>query len=380
MVHASYILPIRSSESQERELTSYLRRLAAFVDEIIIVDGSPPDVYDTHAAAWQSLVRHISPEIETPMGKVGGVLTGLEYARNERIVIADDDVRYSEAALTRAVDRLTGADVVRPQNYFYPRPWHARWDTGRILLNRLTGGDWPGTLAIRRSALEATGGYRGDVLFENLELVRTIRAAGGREAVPLDLFVERRPPSTRHFLSQRVRQAYDEWARPRRLIVQLFLLPVGVLLFVFFGWVSVGAATLAAIAAAEAGRRRADGRRVFPPTAALWAPLWLAERAVTAWLALGTRLVFGGVSYRGGRLRDAATPLRELQRRHTDSGNEARRNKAAHHSGGRNNDNRTNATPRNDDRQNDSDNKAGRDTQLSRPSTTNHAQVAHERS
>jgi hypothetical protein len=52
-----------------------------------------------------------------------------------------------------------------------------------------------------------------------------MRAVGWREAVPLDLFVVRRPPQTAHFASQRVRQAYDEWARPRRLATQLAILP-----------------------------------------------------------------------------------------------------------------------------------------------------------
>ena len=171
------------------ELTPYLRRLGRLVDDVVVVDGSAPDVYARHAAAWAGLVRHVRPEDETPMGKVGGVLTGVRHARHEYVVIADDDVRYDGAALRRVVTLLDEAEVVRPQNVFRPRPWHARWDTGRTLLNRLTGGDWPGTLAVRRSALAATGGYRGDVLFENLELVRTVRAAGGREAVPLDLFV-----------------------------------------------------------------------------------------------------------------------------------------------------------------------------------------------
>ncbi len=109
-------------------------------------------------------------------------------------------------------------------------PWHARWDTGRILLNRLTGGDWPGTLAVRRSILRATGGYDGRAMFENLELVRTVIAAGGHERVLLDAFVVRRPATTRHFWSQRVRQAYDELARPARLSVQLVVLPTVVAL------------------------------------------------------------------------------------------------------------------------------------------------------
>lgn len=313
---ASYVLPLKARTPQDGELTGYLRRLVRFVDDVIVVDGSPPEVFTRHAEAWAPLARHLRPEVTTPMGKVGNVLIGLRHARHERVVIADDDVRYDETTLRRAVALLGEAEVVRPQNVFRPRPWHARWDTGRTLLNRLAGGDWPGTLAVRRSALEATGGYRGDVLFENLELVRTVQAAGGREAVPLDLFVERRPPSTRHFLSQRVRQAYDEWARPGRFAAQLAVLPTVAALAARGRWRALGASVLGTVAVAEVGRRRAGGRRVFAPTAALWAPLWVAERTVTSWLALGTRLVRGGVRYGGNRLRDAATPLRVLRRRH----------------------------------------------------------------
>jgi hypothetical protein len=99
---------------------------------------------------------------------------------------------------------LGEADLVRPQNYFAELPWHARWDTARSLLNRVFSGDlefpigdFPGTLAVRRRALLATGGYDGDALFENLELMRTVRAAGGRVVTPLDLYVAPRPPRSR---------------------------------------------------------------------------------------------------------------------------------------------------------------------------------------
>jgi hypothetical protein len=64
----------------------------------------------------------------------------------------------------------------------------------------------------------------------------------------------------------------------------------------------------------EAGRRRAGGERVFPFTASLCAPLWLIERAVCAWLALGSRLR-GGCSYAGCRIKLAATPRRALRTR-----------------------------------------------------------------
>lgn len=315
MIGASYILPLWSPEPLDTDLAPYLQRIAALVQEVVVVDGSPSSVFDRHAAAWGDFARHVRPAMQTPMGKVAGVLTGVRLASCERLVIADDDVRYDPDSLRDVVALLDEAEVVRPQNVFRPRPWHARWDTGRILLNRVRGGDWPGTLAVRRSALLATDGYRGDVLFENLELVRTIRAAGGRELVPLDLFVERLPATTTHFLSQRVRQAYDEWARPSRFAAELALLPIGVGLALTGSWALLGSGTAAAVGLAELGRRRGGGRHAFEPSAALWAPLWLLERALTSWLAFGSRFLLGGVRYRGGRLRDAASPRRALERR-----------------------------------------------------------------
>ncbi len=305
----SYILPIAAGTSQARRLTGYLSRLARTVDEVIVVDGSPPDVFAQHARHWASRIRHVAPAVRTLNGKVGGVMTGIHLARHERIVIADDDVRYRRRELTRMLALLTHRAVVRPQNYFHPLPWHARWDTARSLINRLGRGDWPGTLGVRRSPLLEAGGYSGDVLFENLELVRTVKAAGGSEAVPLDLFVARRPPEARHFVSQRIRQAYDEWARPGRLVAQLAILPACLV----GGIPAVVGLGAAAIGAAELGRRRAGGRDCYPATSALWAPLWMAERSVTAWIALSNRLVRGGVRYRGGRLKHAATPHRKLR-------------------------------------------------------------------
>lgn len=309
---ASYVLPIAARVSRARALSGYLQRLSRTMDDVIVVDGSPKETFDAHARAWSAHVRHLRPETQTTNGKVGGVMTGVQAAHHECVVIADDDVRYRRAELVRMLALLQEHEVVRPQNFFRPLPWHARWDTARSLLNRLGGGDWPGTLGVRRSVLLEAGGYSGEVLFENLELVRTVRAAGGREAVPRDLFVVRRPPDAAHFLSQRVRQAYDEWARPARFAAELALLPAAMLV----GWRHPAwllAAAACGMAAAEVGRRKEEGRTVFPPSSALWAPAWLAERSVTSWMALGTRLLFGGARYRAIRVKNAATPPRVLE-------------------------------------------------------------------
>ena len=314
----SYVLPLRSEQSlADSELTPYLAWLAVRA-ETLVIDGSPTPVFEAHATAWGHMVRHVAPapELTTPMGKVGGVLTGVRLASHDCLVIADDDVRYDDCSLAGVIGALQSADVVRPQNYFSPLPWHACWDTGRSLLNRLHGGDWPGTLGVRRSVLLRTGGYDGSAMFENLELVRTIVAAGGREVAPLDVYVARQPSSTRHFLSQRVRQAYDELARPRRLAWQLAVLPLTMASIVVAGWPALGAVTVSVALLAEAGRQRAGGARYFPVRASLLAPAWVAERAVCSWLALGSRVLFGGVRYRGTVLRHAATPLRVLRSRH----------------------------------------------------------------
>lgn len=307
----SYVLPLRSSVPR-RDLSDYLAWLSARAD-VTVVDGSPPEVFATHAAWWGAAVRHVpvDPARRTAMGKVGGVLTGLDHARHDRVIIADDDVRYTDEALARMAELLDDAEVVRPQNVFSEWPWHAWWDTGRTLLARLVGGDWPGTLGVRRATLVRSGGYAGDVLFENLELVRTVQALGGREVVALDLVVPRVPPSSRHFVSQRVRQAYDELARPARLAVSLSIAP----LVALFGRRALVPIVGFALVGAELGRRREGGRAHYPAAAVFAAPFWVAERAVTSWLAVASRILCGGVRYGDARLVRAATSRRVLRER-----------------------------------------------------------------
>ena len=133
---------------------------------------------------------------------------------------------------------------------------------------------------------------------------------------PLDLYVARRPPSTDHFLSQRIRQAYDDFAIPARMGAWLALGPLAIRAARREGGARrliVGAAT--SIALAELGRRRAGGAARFPASGSLLAPVWLLERSLCAWLALWARLR-GGVPYGGGRLSLSATSPRVLRARH----------------------------------------------------------------
>jgi hypothetical protein len=318
MAPVSYVLPYRSTRPPSDDFVRYVNRLSERVD-LLVVDASPESIRRQLEKRCGPGVRIMPPDPEWQHlrnGKVRGVLTGLRHALHDDVIIADDDVRYSEGNLTMIAVELGGAAVVRPQNYFAPLPWHALLDTARMLIARVTGGDWPGTLAVKRAVVMRAGGYDGNVLFENLELVRTVEAAGGRAIVRRELLIERRPPTTRHFWTQRVRQAYDEFARPVRLVAALAILPVSTALVAMKRWgLLLAVLVIVPMALAEWGRRVGMGRQVFPAAASLCAPLWVVERAVCAWVAVLARLVLGGVPYHGQILAKAANSPRTLHRR-----------------------------------------------------------------
>ena len=349
----TYVLPIRRWRSAaEAELGAYLEWLVAEPGvEVVVVDGSPPEIFAAHRAAWPEGVRHVPVDADLTgvMGKVNGVVTGVRTATHERVVVADDDVRWDRAGLRRMAALLDRAELVCPQNHFDPLPWHARWDTARTLINRAAGIDFPGTLGVRRSAVLAAGGYDGDTLFENLELIRTVQAFGGRAVSAPDLYVRRLPPVASHFWSQRVRQAYDDLTLPVRFAGELALGPLVAALVARRRFRPVAVGALAATTAAEVGRRRAGGAAIFPASCSLLAPVWLGERAVCAWAALWLRLVRGGVLYAGTRIRKPANAPAVLRRRRQGrepSGGLGRAARAPALRGGWNGDRATAATGR----------------------------------
>ena len=315
----SYILPVRHDRAEPLgELADYLRLLTDAVDDVVMVDGSPPPVFAVHGEVCRGLrLTHLRPDARFSFanGKADGVHTGLGIARQEAVVIADEDVRWDVPGLRCVAELLAEHDVVRPQNYFRPLPWHARWDTARTLLNRAFGGDYPGTLGVRRSTLLALGGYDGNAMFENLELMRTVQVAGGSVHHEPGLYVRRLPPTSAQFLGPRVRQAFDDMAQPLRLVVELAVLPSVVLAVARRRARLVAAGVAGLMAVAEKGRRRAGGRAYFPPSCVLFVPAWLAERAVCVWVSLAQVLFLGGCRYRGRVMHLAATSTRQLQRR-----------------------------------------------------------------
>lgn len=308
----TYLLPIRriSICRQEIEnLSEYFRQLAHIGCEVLVVDGSPSEIFAEHHRAWREVCRHVmvDPKYTYLNGKVNGVHTGVDLARSEYIVLADDDIRYTAGDIARACDLLGRHDMVRPQNYLSPLPWWGQTEAARMLINRavLRTGDYPGTCAFRRSTCLRIGHYDGDVLFDNEEIVRHFALSGADVCFALDFFVLKRPPGFRKWLEQRPRQAYEDFAMRAKTTLFMSVLPATMALGILLG-TRAGIAFLSFLSASVVllacrGLWRDAAYRVFPAGVVLYAPLWLAERALSVYCALYWRMAHGGYPF-GGRI------------------------------------------------------------------------------
>lgn len=279
---------------------------------------------------WSSLCRH--EPVDRRFGylndKVNGVHTGVERASYEKVILADDDICYTESAIEQLLRSLEEFEVVRPQNFLSPLPWWARMEAARMLINRATlrTGDYPGTCAFRRGSLLQAGHYDGDVLFDNEEIIRHFARHGLTIDYAINLFVWKRPPTLRKWIEQRPRQAYEDFPLRAKTALFVSLLPLGLLAFLIGGMV-VGCLVLGSLGVlsaglALAGRARGRAAQSFPLSVCLFAPLWILERTLSTYWALywfvrrggypfGDKLLSKGVGrdwFVGGRM--AAEKLR----------------------------------------------------------------------
>ena len=307
MRYSTYLLPIRRatfSPTEARELAVYFGTLNDADCDVLVIDGSPSPVFQQHDDAWHSVCRH--EQVDRSFGylndKVNGIHTGVRLAAAEKIVLADDDIRYNAAEIERVCELLDNFDVVRPQNYLAPLPWWAWMEAARMLINRATlrTGDYPGTCAFRRSAMLHVGPYDGDVLFDNEEIIRHFARAGATISYATNLFVRKRPPSFRKWIEQRPRQAYEDFGL--RAKTALFLsLPMLAIWIAAFGWKSFVTSFLclaiAAVLLAAAGRFRGAASAYFPIFVCFFAPLWILERSASTYWALYWHFARGGYPF-----------------------------------------------------------------------------------
>jgi hypothetical protein len=303
----TYLLTIRRVRFDAGEadrFRDYFRLLKGAGCEVLVVDGSPREVFAAYAGAWDGACVHapVDPQYKYLNGKVNGIHTGVSLAAHDRIILADDDIRYTPDNVRRMAEMLESFEMVRPQNYLKPLPAWAWTEAARMLINRawMREGDYPGTLGVRREAMRRLGHYDGDVLFDNEEIVRHFRAHGACIAYARDFFILKRPPSFRKWVEQRPRQAYEDFVMRVKTIFFAALVPALALLWLASGrgWALAAAAAVAFGAVLVAARGLGDGAaRFFPPWVCLYAPLWVAERVASTYWAFYWRVVRGGYPF-----------------------------------------------------------------------------------
>jgi len=304
----TYLLPIRRSvfsEAEAQDFVTYFEALRAADCELIVVDGSPPEVFQQHHAAWSQLARHevVDRRFGYMNDKVNGIHTGVELATCEKIILADDDIRYTAANLEKMRSLLDEFEMVRPQNYLSPLPWWARMESARMLINRATlkTGDYPGTCAFRRSTMLRLGHYDGDVLFDNEEIIRHFARFGASVHYAIDFFVQKRPPTLRKWKEQRPRQAYEDFGLRAKtalfLSVPILIIVAAIVAGTAGFMLSIVLISIFATALACAGGARGEAGEYMPGWICLYAPLWVFERSFSTYWAVYWYFRHGGYPF-----------------------------------------------------------------------------------
>lgn len=308
MARCTYLLPLRRKEFSSPEAFSFAKYFAflrANDCEVIVADGSDPSVFSHHHTAFGDFCQHITvdPAFNFLNGKLNGVYTGVSLSKTEKIILADDDIRYDAEALKTVVGLLDHHEVVRPQNHLKPLPWWAKIETSRMLINRalLRAADYPGTCAFRREPFLAAGPCDGDVLFDNEELLRHLAHKGCSIAFANDLFIEKRAPTFRKWLEQRPRQAYEDFGLRTKTIFffafPLCLIPLLILENVYFRLGNLVLLMVLAMVLALLGRAKGNAASFFPRHCCLFAPVWLVERVISTYVAAYWFLRHGGYPF-----------------------------------------------------------------------------------
>jgi len=278
-----------------RDLASYLSAISVAGCEVIVVDGSPSPIFESNSAVLRWVSRHVAarPRHRNFTGGIDAVRTAVDVSGCDKIIVADENVRYHADAIESVCDLLDLHEVVEPQDYFEPLPWWSGIEAGRMLVHRGVEPlpDHGATFGIRKSSVR---GLRGvDIAWSNGEdAVRRLASQGAEVFSACDVFVRRLPPPLDHWLRDRPRQADGDFAMPVKSAFFFALLPLAILLATLGGFRLAGgyAGAIAFASIVLAVRGRGGASSFFPLRACLCAPLWVFERSVSVYWALFRKL------------------------------------------------------------------------------------------
>jgi hypothetical protein len=276
----TYVVAISSGGPDLRPLAEYLSTLGVAGCEVVVLDSS--QAVDEHRRILRWVGRHVV--VDEPLDIVR---TAASLASCEKIIIANESVRYNIADLTELCALLDAHEVVEPQDYLEPLPWWGGIDAGRMLVHRGLDPhpDSGPTFGFRRAIPR---GLRGFDATGSSDPARALFSQGAEIVSPTDLFVRRCPPRLREWLRERPREADRDFTIPSKSAFFFALIPMAILLALIGGSRIAagytGAVAFASIVLAVRGRMGAGA--FFPLRACLYAPLWVLERSVSVYWAL----------------------------------------------------------------------------------------------
>ena len=290
----SYLVVIerdREAGGDLRDLAAYLSGLAVAGCEVVVVDASPASVFETNDRVLRWVSRHVAarPRHRSFSGTIDVVRTAIDVSTCDKIIVAEENVRYDSEAIDSVCELLDTHEVVEPQDYFDPLPWWIGIEAGRMLVHRGVEPlpDHGATFGMRKSTVR---GIRGvDVAWSNSDdPVRHLTSQGAEVFSACDVFVRRMPPPLHDWLRDRPKQAGDDFAMPVKTAFFFALLPMAMLLAVIGGIRLAGgyAGAIALSSLVLAIRGRAGNATFFPLRACFSAPLWVLERSISVYWAL----------------------------------------------------------------------------------------------
>ena len=281
---------VTTSPAELRDLAGYLSMLGVHEVDVVVLDGSRAPEFEATSRVLRWVARHVAvkPEHRTQSGAIDVIRAAVAVATCEKVIVAAEDVRYTPQALGQLCDLLDLHEVVEPQDYLDPLPWWGGIDAGRILLHRgiEPEPDHGATFGFRRTAVRSLRTLASARRYD--DQTRRLSAVGAEVYPAPEVFVKRQPGALGEWLTNRARQASDDFAWPMKSAFFFSLMPMLLLLAVLGGMQLAGgyAGVVAFASVALALRGRAGATAFFPLRSVLFAPLWVFERSVSVYWAL----------------------------------------------------------------------------------------------
>jgi hypothetical protein len=296
-LRCSYVIGIDGGPMAFQDLRSLGERCTLLTGEgceVVVVDASAPAAFDDHRRVLRWVARHLPPAAAhlTVNGSLHLLEAAADFAQTNKVVVATPEAHYRSEDLQRVCDLLEEHEVVVPSEYLDPLPWWARIDAGRMLLQRavVVSPDAAGTFGFRRDSLATIRRHgrpsdAGDIL-------HALATQGMELHDAADVFIRRTPPALGDWWRRRPHESSSRLS-PAGAALFLTLIPLLVLAGLLGGAGLMagfsGALAFSTFALAVRGRLGAAAR-YFPVTTCLFAPIWLLERSLTAYRAVGLRL------------------------------------------------------------------------------------------